>query len=124
MLDTLHDASPATARPPPNPWADLQDFMPDDMALALTYDVGLALGFAAGDGHMPLAGFLTDAMVLSRRHEVAVAARLMDVSVTGLRGFLDGARCHTVLRTDRAAVRIGTPPTAASVASHKNNSQL
>lgn len=79
---------------------DLQDVFPDGFARSLTYDVGLMFGRVAGaQDPAPLRGFLTDAVVLSRRHaSVAAAAELMGVSEEGLRGFLDGAACHPVFQ--------------------------
>ena len=73
-------------------WSDQQDVFSDEYAMSLTHDVGWALGVAAGPGdHMHLAGFLTDARVLTNRHNLATAARMMGVSRDGLRGFLGGA---------------------------------
>jgi hypothetical protein len=81
---------------------DLQDVFPDGFARSLTYDVGLVFGRLAGAGDQAsLQGFLTDAVVLSRRHSsVATAAELMGVSEDGLRGFLDGAAGHPVFQVE------------------------
>jgi hypothetical protein len=72
---------------------DRQETLPPSAARRLSYDTGFVLGLAAGPfGDDWLQGMLLDARVLSQRHgSVAVAARLMHVSVAGLRGFLDGA---------------------------------
>jgi hypothetical protein len=72
---------------------DRQETLPPSVARRLSYDTGFMLGLAAGPfGDDWLQGVLLDARVLRQRHgSVAVAARLMHVSVAGLRGFLDGA---------------------------------
>lgn len=79
--------------PFPDLWSDRQNVFPDVFAAGLTYDLGLALGIAAGPGdYAPgLQGFLIDARVLTRRHNLKTAARMMGVSLAGLRGFRDGA---------------------------------
>jgi hypothetical protein len=81
---------------------NLQDVFPDEFARSLTYDVGQMFGRMAGAANQAsLQGFLTDAVVLSRRHgSVGTAAELMGVSEDGLRGFLDGAAGHPLFRVE------------------------
>ena len=78
-----------------DPLSNRRDVFPDDFTTSLTPDVGWTLGVAARPGeHATLAGFLLDARVLTNRHNLATAARMMGVPRAGLRGFLGGAGCY------------------------------
>jgi hypothetical protein len=70
-----------------------QNALPRRLAREMEYQEGFALGVEAGQrGDRNLRGLLTDAWVLTARHDsIPVAARLLHIAENGLRGFLDGA---------------------------------
>ena len=75
-------------------WSDRQDVFPDDYAMSVTHNVGWTLGVAAGPSDFaPLAGYLLYARVPPPAQLCATAARMMGMTLAGLRGFIGEASC-------------------------------
>jgi hypothetical protein len=86
--------------PFPDAGWDQQIEIPDAVARNLDFNTGYAIGVAAAATEDCASGgmmgcLVGDGIILSRRHRsVSIAARLMGVSVDGLRGILAGAAEH------------------------------
>ena len=92
-LDAYNASLEQAADPFAYRWSifDKQDVFPEDFALNMSREIGWTFGTFYRLGDRNYAGFHLDADILSRRHGVSGAAKLMWVHPEGLQGFLDGA---------------------------------